>query len=674
MLLTSRALYPQLLVELNKLDEADKTHAVKELCKTDLFYLLVYAMGRLDANKDWLFDRCREVQAEPNGMLDLWSREHYKSTVITFALTIQEILNNPNVTIGIFSHTRPIAKGFLRQIKRELELNVTLKALFPEILYENPSKEAIKWSEDDGIIVKRSTNPKEATIEAWGVVDGQPTGKHFNLLIYDDVVTKESVNTPEMIEKTTDALALSYNLGAHGGRRRFIGTRYHFSDTYKVIMDRGTATPRIHAATHDGSMTGTPVFLTQEQLDEKRRDQGPYVFSCFVGGTSVTKSDWNTASIESLCVGDKVVGYSFPQGKGNKTKLIETTVIAISNRVENVSRFTFESGRSVICTEDHKFYTGRRGIEIGGTDHRKSYAKLGLDKMSLKAAISVIDMLYMQGTRDFGRNKRDNLVKIEKLGEQTVYNIQTESGNYIANGYATKNCQMLQNPVADGSQGFKREWKRTFESQTLSGCNWYLLVDAANGKRKSNDYTSIWAVGLGSDEKYYCIPEVRDRINLTERANRIIDLHRKYKPIQVRYEKYGMMADVEYIMAVQEKKQYRFDIYEVSGSTSKTDRIKRLVPLFETGKIYLPESYYVTDYEGKSRDLIHDFIEEEFIPFPVPLHDDMLDALSRICEIEGTRHGEDTKSILTLEWPTDTFIVDMQSAELPRNRGNSLYR
>ena len=39
-------------------------------------------------------------------------------------------------------------------------------------------------------------------------------------------------------------------------------------------------------------------------------------------------------------------------------------------------------------------------------------------------------------------------------------------------------------------------------------------------------------------------------------------------------------------------------------------------------------------------DLVHDFVEEEFAAFPVGLHDDMLDALSRICEPD-----------LSLVWP-----------------------
>ncbi|WP_430735606.1 hypothetical protein [Halodesulfovibrio aestuarii] len=274
------ACYTELFRTARKESESAAIRLMAELGRRDLFFLLTKIMGRKDMDQDWHFDRCQEVQRYPDGMLDLWAREHYKSTIITFGLTIQNILVNPEVTVGIFSHTRPIAKGFLVQIKHEFEQNEVLKRCYPEILWESPKRESPRWSVDNGIVVRRKKNPKEATVEAWGLVDGQPTGKHFEILVYDDVVTRDSVSTPEMISKVTECWALSLNLGMHGGKQRYVGTRYHFNDTYTTIIRRQAARPRIHTATDNGKADGAPVFLAPEELEKKRRQMGPYVFGC----------------------------------------------------------------------------------------------------------------------------------------------------------------------------------------------------------------------------------------------------------------------------------------------------------------------------------------------------------------------------------------------------------
>mgnify|MGYP001566303870 FL=1 len=125
---------------------------------------------------------------------------------------------------------------------------------------------------------------------------------------------------------------------------------------------------------------------------------------------------------------------------------------------------------------------------------------------------------------------------------------------------------------------------------------------------------------------------LRDRLNLTERVDRLFALHRKWKPKQVRWERYGNMSDSEAVKREQENQNYRFDIVEVAGQTSKDDRIRRLIPAFEGGKFYLPKSFHVTDWQKITVDLVHSFIEEEFYPFPTCLHKDMLDSLSRIAE------------------------------------------
>jgi len=462
---------------------------IKALLQGDLFYLLVYGMNRKDMDNDWLFDRCREVQQNPNDHLDLWAREHYKSTIITIGLTIQNILNDPNITVGIFSHTRPIAKAFLRQIKREWETNTLLQAYFPHIASPEKAEARTRtWSEDGGLIVKRDGNPKEATLEAWGLVDGQPTGKHFALLIYDDVVTLESVSTPEQIKKTTDAWRLSLNLGARDGHLRMIGTRYHASDTYHLIMEQGSVIPRVYPATDDGLSMGKAIFLDDKSLAKKRRDMGPYVFA----------------------------------------------------------------------------------------------------------------------------------------------------------------CQMLQNPLADNAMGFKKEWFQTLPSTNFEsiidtqntnkskylgeGMNRYIVVDPASSKKEGSDYTSMWVVGLNHDGFYYIIDGVHDRLALHERAEALFSLHKKHKPLGVGYEQYGIQADIEHIKYRMEHENYRFSITALGGAMAKTDRIRRLVPVFEQGRLWFPHKLVHVRVDRSAVDLVQEFYKKEYLNFPVAGHDDMLDCLSRILD------------------------------------------
>ncbi len=249
----------------------------RELCKKDLFFLLCFGLGRTDVNDPFVVDCILEAEAEHYDTLDLWAREHYKSTIFTYGLPIQEVILDSNERIGIFSHTRPIAKGFLREIKHTLELDAPIKKWFPNIFYTNPKKESPKWSEDDGLIVKRDGAAKESTFEAWGLVDGQPISKHYTIRVYDDIVTKDSVTTPEQIKKTLDAYELSQSLGTKDGKKRVLGTHYHFADPYTHLRKKESYKVRIKPAVDEND---NPVFLSRERLAELKKEQGPYIFSC----------------------------------------------------------------------------------------------------------------------------------------------------------------------------------------------------------------------------------------------------------------------------------------------------------------------------------------------------------------------------------------------------------
>lgn len=228
----------------------------------------------------------------------------HNSSIITTAGIIQEIIRNPEVTVCIFSQTRGLAQEFLAQIKNEFETNEDLKTVFYDVLYHTPRSKSedegrpAKWSLARGITVKRKGHPKEATVEAHGLIDGQPTGRHFNKHYYDDIVTPDNL-TEEQLKKTTQRFEMADNLGTrHGVDKCIAGTRYHFADTYGVIVERGSVKARIYPATVDGTVNGQLVLISPSEWERIKRDQGLKTVSAqmllnpLAGNEATFRSEW----------------------------------------------------------------------------------------------------------------------------------------------------------------------------------------------------------------------------------------------------------------------------------------------------------------------------------------------------------------------------------------------
>ncbi len=419
---------------------------------------------------------CREVQASPHGHLDLWARYHFKSSLIAVALTIFDIMRDPEITFGIFSFKAGAAQDIVAQIKQEFESRNTLRWLFPDIIWDKPSRDATSWSIQGGITVMRKGNPRECKVEGHSYMEGAPVGKHFKVTLGDDLVTQDTVQSPEMITKSIKAIELMSPLGTEDCVKRFLGTRYHFQDPYQAMIDKGSVKVRCYPAEDEDAKL---VLLTREKLDAERVEMTPLTYA----------------------------------------------------------------------------------------------------------------------------------------------------------------AQMKLDPKMDSTAGFLEEWLRYYDEEpSHSTMNVYILVDPANEKKKTSDWTVMFVIGLGANHNYYVLDIIRDRLKLGDRARKLIDLHRKWSPNPrkrvngIGYEKYGKDADIEAIEAVQAEETYRFDITPPGGNLSKRDRINRLEPVFFAGRVYLPRRLLYTQYDGTTVDLVHHFIQQEYKPYPAIQHDDMLDDLACILD------------------------------------------
>jgi len=194
-----------------------------------------------------------------------------------------------------------------------------------------------------------------------------------------------------------------------------------------------------------------------------------------------------------------------------------------------------------------------------------------------------------------------------------------------------------QKSVSYGGAYFEKQDLHFYKQINRDLLNLYILVDPANSKKKLANHTVFWVFGVGEDRNVYWVRMVRDRLNPEERALKLIQLHRLYKPLAVGYEEYGMQSDIFYIEQKQERVNYRFSVTPLGKGgaqrgLSKEDRIRLLVPLFKNGQLWMPESQVETLADGAKQDLIPLFIETEYLKYPHVSHDDMLDVMSRVTD------------------------------------------
>lgn len=251
--------------------------AIKHACEND-FFLFCLLILDLPVNNPFLLARCYEVQdhEEENGLY-LWARDHWKSTLITYARTLWRFCRIYGNRVALFSNSTKLAKPRFKQMKNVMESNKLLAEIWPDIFWKNPEKEAVTWSLDDGLFLKGNDMPWPS-LGCFGLIDSMPTGGHYNEKIIDDLVDLKNIGTAFMMEKVKEAYGMADNLGSGENTiETVIGTRYKFGDLYEHIISLNQHRVSViggevdeHGVSFYG---GIPVLLSKEELDRKKVKQ-----------------------------------------------------------------------------------------------------------------------------------------------------------------------------------------------------------------------------------------------------------------------------------------------------------------------------------------------------------------------------------------------------------------
>jgi hypothetical protein len=279
-------------------DVAERTARTlfRGLFLSDLFFIVYFVFKNPVANHQFVVDACREVEDGPKDMTeDVWAREHFKSTIITKAETLQYHANpeawHPKVKDGstcFLSATAKLAKKIIAQMMEVMKNEADfLNFMFPHVpdqgywgpFWEDPENQAPMWNVDRGVKLRRRSTSHTPSMFAAGLEEGMPTGDHYGRLLFDDITNPEVSESPQRMQDIKKKFDVAQNVGTMDGHSRVVGTFYHFADPLVYVRDKKKINSeeslyllRIKPATHDGSPNGMPVLLSQEKLDIKKSE------------------------------------------------------------------------------------------------------------------------------------------------------------------------------------------------------------------------------------------------------------------------------------------------------------------------------------------------------------------------------------------------------------------
>lgn len=258
--------------------ELDK---IKWLCRNDLKFLSKQFLGYKDFsnNPDLHLSMIRHLRKPNKFKLFLIPRDHLKSSIITKGGAIQRLLQNPNIRILIANNTWDNARKFLKSIQAYLAPGNLLSTYFGRF---DGSRAQGPWNQDEITIAQRTMILDAPTIATTGL-EKEQTSQHYDLIIADDLVARENVQTPEQRAKVKDYINSLMALLEPQGELWVIGTRWSMDDAYGDLLEEGIWDSFIRSAYTDDARTDAifPEKFTVEKLQFLRNKLGPYLFSCW---------------------------------------------------------------------------------------------------------------------------------------------------------------------------------------------------------------------------------------------------------------------------------------------------------------------------------------------------------------------------------------------------------
>jgi hypothetical protein len=287
-------------MKFNELKDKDKIDYLAR-CLSSYKYFCRNCLGMEDMNP--IHDEvCDIIQGSGDKqLLILLPRHSFKSWVITQGYSLWSMIRDPEIRILIYSDSATKAEGFLEGIQQHIFGKATWKnhkgelhtTRFRESFIEyETSPHKGTWNDSQIVISRRRGGQIEPTIDTGGI-DSSKVGKHYDLIIFDDIVSDVNTTTKQQMDKVHDCYKKSLSLLRPNGKVIITGTRWHYGDAYGRIIadnkekDNFIIHRRDAMERKDGKLIFEDIGLNEEFLDYQRQEQGGYLFSCLYHNSPV---------------------------------------------------------------------------------------------------------------------------------------------------------------------------------------------------------------------------------------------------------------------------------------------------------------------------------------------------------------------------------------------------
>lgn len=233
--------------------------------ESSLYFFVKGVLGRDYLSPSLHIPFCASLQRVPSyRKLRLMPREHAKTSIVSHGLPIHILIqpkeNNlyfpgqagVDTRILLAGEKEDRASNNLSVIQNAFESNVTIRAFWPHVCWDEPRKQAKKWN-NQALVLPRNKPYPDPSIQAMGV-GGAITGARFDVIIKDDIISIAAANSPTVMQTATDwHLAVRALMESAHSLEFIVGTRWAVMDTYEYIITTDpTVDPEIRQIVEDG--------------------------------------------------------------------------------------------------------------------------------------------------------------------------------------------------------------------------------------------------------------------------------------------------------------------------------------------------------------------------------------------------------------------------------------